>query len=56
MQQAAANGCKPRHKAKVNIHRFSLGEVRDPASSRKQLQRAANVSFSASPETSVNNP
>jgi hypothetical protein len=47
LQQAAAKTRKARHKAKAKIDLFSLREVLDPASSRNQPQRAANVSFSA---------
>jgi hypothetical protein len=34
-------------KAKVEIEPFSLGELRNPATSRNERQRAANLSFSA---------
>jgi hypothetical protein len=54
MQQAAAKTGKAGHQAKAKIGRFSLGELRGPATSRNERQRLANLSFSASPETVPN--
>jgi hypothetical protein len=51
MQQKPANRRKARHKAKARIGPFSMGGVLDPATSGNEARGAANVSFSASPET-----
>jgi len=47
VQQRAANARKARHGAKAKTERFSLGGVFDPAISRNEPQKAANVAFSA---------
>jgi hypothetical protein len=46
MQQGAANGSKRRHKAKVGNRRILRVMKRDPATSGKLPQSAANASFS----------
>jgi len=46
MQQRRAKNSNSRYKAKARSERFSLGEVRDPASVRNEPQRAANAVFS----------
>jgi hypothetical protein len=47
MLQVPANRRKARHKAKAKISQSLFGKVRDPATARKEMQRAATVSFSA---------
>jgi predicted nuclease of predicted toxin-antitoxin system len=51
--QRAANGSKRRHKAKVTNWRIFRVTRRAPATSGNEQGRAANVSFSASPETTT---
>lgn len=47
MHQPAANGSKGPHEAKVKTQSHSRGMTRDPATSDKSPQTAANVAFSA---------
>jgi hypothetical protein len=47
MQQRPTLGGIQQQKVKVKIERFLLDELRGPATSRNERQRAANASFSA---------